>query len=109
MYHFIVQQLQHSQTARPIDHVIASSTSVSGNECKGFGIIEIEEYEEIGYRRQAKKWVDNLIVTQITTPITHLTRVEDMDLIIKAQNHQCKNQKQPSNQENHPKNVNPYP
>ncbi|KAJ8426534.1 LOW QUALITY PROTEIN: hypothetical protein Cgig2_003655 [Carnegiea gigantea] len=36
MYHFIVQQLQHSQITPPVDHVIAPSTNVSENECKDF-------------------------------------------------------------------------
>jgi len=101
MYHFIFQQLQPIQVAltmQPVEPVVAPSINECGND---FGTIEMEEYEEIVCIRQAKKLANSLIITQIVSQVAQLTRLKGLNLVIKAQNHKCKNQNQPTNIKNH--------
>jgi len=55
-----LQPGQVGPTKRPIEPIVVASINEGEND---FRIVEMEEYEEIVYRRQAKKWVDSLIIT----------------------------------------------
>jgi len=55
---------------QPIEPIVAPSTNTNENDCDDFGTIEIEEYEEIVCRMQAKKWVDSLIIAPNSQPST---------------------------------------